>query len=134
MVASITQINPSSPYLWRIEKAKDRLLGTRPYVDLENARIMTESFMQTEGQPYVVRKAKAFKEQCERKTVLIWEDELVVGQAGSKLRFGLLCPDACWSILESELDTISTRSQDPYEITAEDKKMFLEVIAGKIDF
>jgi hypothetical protein len=55
-------------------------------VDLENARIMTESFMQTEGQPYVVRKAKAFKEQCERKTVLIWEDELVVGQAGSKLR------------------------------------------------
>ena len=128
MVASIKQFNASLPYLWRIEKAKDRLLGTRPYVDLENARIMTESFVKTEGEPYVVRKAKAFREQCERKTVRIWEDELVVGQPGSKLRFGLLCPDACWSILESELDTISTRPQDPYQITDEDKKMFLEVI------
>ena len=58
MVASIKQFNASLPYLWRIEKAKDRLLGTRPYVDLENARIMTESFIKTEGEPYVVRKAK----------------------------------------------------------------------------
>lgn len=122
------QLDTSPPYLWRIEKARERLLGTKPYADIENARIMTESFIKTEGEPYVVRKAKAFREQCERKTVRIWEDELIVGQPGSKLRFGLLCPDACWSILESELDTIATRPQDPFEISDEDKKMFLEVI------
>jgi formate C-acetyltransferase len=79
MVASIKRLNASLPYSWRIAKAKDRLLGTRPYVDLENARIMTESFMQTEGEPYVIRKAKAFREQGERKTVRIWEDEPLSG-------------------------------------------------------
>ena len=126
MDATPKQLDTSPPYLWRIEKARERLLGTKPYADIENARIMTESFIKTEGEPYVVRKAKAFREQCERKTVRIWEDELIVGQPGSKLRFGLLCPDACWSILESELDTIATRPQDPFEISDEDKKMFFE--------
>ena len=128
MDATPKQLDTSPPYLWRIEKARERLLGTKPYADIENARIMTESFIKTEGEPYVVRKAKAFREQCKRKTVRIWEDELIVGQPGSRLRFGLLCPDSCWSILESELDTIATRPQDPFEISDEDKKMFLEVI------
>ena len=128
MLANIKQPNESLSNFERIEKARKRLLGAKPCVDLENARIMTESFMKTEGDFYVGRKAKGFKEQCERKTIHIWEDELIVGQAGSKLRFGLLCPDACWSILEKELDTISTRSQDPFEITDEDKKMFFQVI------
>lgn len=118
----------SGPVSSRVEKARERLLGTKPFVDLENAQIMTESFLSSEGEAYVFRKAKAFREQCERKTVRIWEDELIVGQPGSKIRYGLLCPDACWSILESELDTISTRSQDPFEITEEDKQMFLKVI------
>ena len=55
--------------MWRIRKLKDRVLGTRPSMDLENAKILTESFMKTEGEPLVIRKAKAFREQCERKTI-----------------------------------------------------------------
>ena len=115
-------------YMWRIDKAKERVLKVKPSMDLENARILTESFMKTEGEPIAVRKAKGFREQCERKTIFILDDELIVGCIGSKLRGGRLCPDACWPVLDTELDTISTRSQDPFVISDEDKRLFIDFI------
>jgi len=112
----------------RVQKARERVLGTKPSIDLENARILTESFMKTDGEPWVVRKAKAFREQCQRKTVFIWDDELIVGCPGSKIRGGILCTDECWPILDSELDTISTRLQDPFLITEDEKRLFTNFI------
>ncbi|MGD8975775.1 MAG: pyruvate formate lyase family protein, partial [Desulfobacterales bacterium] len=96
-------------YMERIKRLKARVINTRPAMDLENAKILTESFQQTEGQPQVLRKAKAFREQCRRKSVTIWDDELIVGCSGSRIRGGILCADVCWSILDKELDTISDR-------------------------
>ena len=116
------------PYTRRVHKAKERVLATKPSVDLENARILTESFMKTEGEPVAVRKAKGFREQCQQKTVSIWDDELVVGCVGSKIRGGILCPDTCWPVLDEELDTISTRPQDQFQITEDDKKLFKDFI------
>lgn len=118
----------TSSALWRIEKARERVLGTRPSMDLENAVILTRSFMETEGRPVAVRKAEAFRAQCREKTVHIWEDELVVGCSGSKLRGGILSADVCWHILDNELDTISTRPYDPFFISETDKEIFREVI------
>ncbi len=115
-------------FSWRIEKARDRVLNTRPSMDLENAVILTRSFMETEGRPAAVRKAEAFREQCRRKSVRIWEDELVVGCSGSKLRGGILSADVCWHILDEELDTIADRPYDPFLVSGEDKAVFREVI------
>ena len=115
-------------YMWRIDKAKDRVINTRPGIDLENAKILTESFMETEGQLLALRKARAFREQCRKKSVRIWEDELIVGCAGSKLRGGILSADVCWSIMDDELDTMANRPYDPFDVSEEDKKVFLEVI------
>ena len=78
-------------------------------MDLENAIILTKGFQESEGQPLCIRKAYAFKKQCLEKTVKIWGDELIVGNAGSKQRGGILSVDTCWSVLDEELDTISTR-------------------------
>ena len=117
-----------SPFMWRIHKARDRVLTTRPSIDLENALILTRSFMETESEPLAIRKAKAFREQCRQKTVTVLEDELVVGCSGSRIRGGILSADVCWHILDHELDTIATRSYDPFAITEEDKALFREVI------
>ena len=73
MVANIKQPAGDAPYLWRIKKAKERVLDTKPSVDIENALILTESFLKTEGETLVVRKAKGFREQCQRKTIFIQE-------------------------------------------------------------
>lgn len=115
-------------YMGRVNRLKQRVLDTYPEVDLENAIILTHGFQESEGEPLVVQKAYAFRKQCMEKTVKIWGEELIVGNAGSKQRGGLLCPDACWTFLDRELDTINTRKYDPFHMKEEDKKDFLEII------
>ena len=115
-------------YLLRINKMKQRVLATKPEMDLENAVILTRSFQETDGLPQVVQKAMAFREQCRSKTVKIWDEELIVGCSGSKLRGGVLCADTCWSVLDEELDSISTRKYDPFRLRSEDRHLFETVI------
>ena len=97
----------------RINFMKERVVNTIPEMDLENARILTESFRETGGEPLAIQKAKSFRRQCQEKTIKIWDQELIVGCAGSKMRGGILSADTCWSILDKELDTINERKYDP---------------------
>ncbi|MBI4186435.1 MAG: glycyl radical protein [Chloroflexi bacterium] len=112
----------------RVWQARERVLQTRPSIDLERAQIFTQSFMTTEGEPLVIRRAKAFKEICQRRTIFIQDGELIVGTPGSRIRAGIICPEVCYQQLDEELDTISTRVQDPFLITEEQKKLFTELI------
>lgn len=115
-------------YMERVNYLKERVLGIKPEIDLENARILTAEFRETEGEPQVLRKAKAFRRQCREKTVEIFDRELVVGYAGSKIRGGILCADVCWSVLDRELETINTRPYDPFILRDEDKEAFIKEI------
>ncbi|WP_207647244.1 pyruvate formate lyase family protein, partial [Desulfosporosinus sp. BG] len=124
----MSQTVQEQKYIERVDRLKKRVLETRPEMDLENARILTEGFRQAEGDPFVVRKAKAFRKQCREKTVTIWEDELIVGSSGSKTRAGILCADTCWSVLNDELETISERRYDPFYLSPEDRKIFEDEI------
>ena len=124
----MSQTTHEPKYMERIRRLKGRVLETRPEMDLENARILTEGFREAEGEPLVVRKAKAFRKQCLEKTVTIWDDELIVGCSGSKTRAGILCADSCWSVLNDELETISERRYDPFYLKPEDRKIFEEEI------
>lgn len=111
-------------YMDRINILKKRVIETRPEMDLENAAILTRDFVESAGEPLVLRKAKAFRRQCREKSVKIWDEELIVGCSGSKIRAGILCADTCWSVLNEELDTISGRSYDPFFLREEDREVF----------
>ena len=115
-------------YMDRIKKLRDRVINATPTMDIENALILTESFRKTEALPREMRKAQAFKDVCSRKTITIWDNELIVGCSGKVPRGGVLCADVCWSVLDKELDTISTRPYDPFYISEDDKQLFKEVI------
>ncbi|WP_270470774.1 glycyl radical protein [Cloacibacillus porcorum] len=115
-------------YMKRIEYLKNRVIAIRPEVDLEPAVLLTKSFKSTGGQPWVLRKAKGVKYQCENKSVTIWPKELIVGCSGSKIRGGIVSADSCWSVLDQELETISTRSYDPFFISEAEKEIFLREI------
>lgn len=115
-------------YLQRIEFLKNRVINTTPQMDIENALLMTRSFRETAGEPLPVQKAKAFYRQCTEKSVTIWDEELIVGCSGSKIRGGILCADTCWSILDDELDTISHRRYDPFYLSPDDRELFLNEI------
>ncbi len=124
----IKSVEAKPAYLQRINRLKTRVQQTRPEMDLENARILTRGFQEAEGEPLVLRKAKAFYRQCAEKTVSIPEDELIVGCSGSKIRAGILCADSCWSVLDHELDTISSRPYDPFYLLPADREAFINEI------
>ncbi len=111
-------------YMDRIHRLKRRVISTRPEMDLENARILTRGFKQALSEPLVIQKAKAFRLQCQEKSIRIWDDELIVGCSGSKIRGGILCADTCWSVLNDELDTISERPYDPFYLAPADRDIF----------
>jgi len=128
---SLTQRLEEEPFggcTLRVRKGRQRSRSTVPSICLEKAKIMTEVFMKTEGEPLVMRKAKAFRELCERKAIFIQDDELIIGHPGSKIRAGILSPDTNYWILSEELDTISTRERDRVLITDEQKRLFKELI------
>lgn len=115
-------------YMERISRLKDRLLTVKPEMDLENARILTEGFIEYENMPLILKKAYAFRKQCREKTIFIADDELIVGNSGSKIRGGILCADCCWSVLDDELETMSERKYDPFHLREDDKEMFLDTV------
>jgi len=115
-------------YMERIGKLRERVVNATPTMDIENALILTESFKKTEALSLQTRKAMAFKNVCEQKTVTIWDNELIVGCSGRVPRGGILCADVCWSVLDKELETISNRPYDPFYISEEDKEAFKKVI------
>jgi pyruvate formate-lyase/glycerol dehydratase family glycyl radical enzyme len=51
---------------------------------IEKARLITESYKQTEGEPAIIRYAKAYSHMLENIPVLIDKDELFVGEGASK--------------------------------------------------
>lgn len=116
-------------YMDRIEVLRKQYLDTRVDMDVYNAKYLTEGFKETEGQPWIIQKATGFLHQCRKKNIYILDNELLVGGAGFKPRCGILCADSSCSILDRELDTISTRKFDPFYLSEEGKKIFKEEVS-----
>ena len=112
----------------RIERLLARYWECTPEVDVERAKIYTESYKKTEGEDVLLRRAKAFKEYCEQREIHIPEDQLIVGDTARHPRGGVVDPIFHCGWLREEVDTISTRKQDPYRISEEDKKILKEEI------
>lgn len=51
---------------------------------MERARLWTQSYRETEGEPEVLRHAKALEKLLENMTIIIKERELLIGYTGSK--------------------------------------------------
>lgn len=114
----------------RINALREQYLNTRVDMDIYNAKYLTEGFKETEGQPWIIQKATGFLHQCRKKNIYILDNELLVGGPGFKPRSGILCADSSCSILDRELDTISTRKFDPFHLSEEGKKIFKEEISN----
>jgi pyruvate formate-lyase/glycerol dehydratase family glycyl radical enzyme len=112
----------------RVRRLREQYFTVQPAVCTERAAIYTQSYRETEGLHPSPRRAKAFARVCAEKSVTILDDELIVGMPGSHPRSGIFCPEIAWRWLESELDTIATRSQDPYALSEEQKALLRDEI------
>ncbi len=111
----------------RIELLKADLFATKPQIEADRAVLLTESYMQTEGEPMVLRRAKAFRNILEKMPVTIRPNELVVGAATVSPRSCQIYPEFSFSWLEDEFETVATRAADPFCISEETKEKLRQV-------
>lgn len=111
----------------RTKRLNDSMRGTKPGICVERARLVTESYKMTEGEPVILRRAKALAYILDHMTVFINDDELIVGNHASKQRWAPMFPEIC-PFSKKELDLCPTRNVDTLQISEEDKKYLLEEI------
>jgi formate C-acetyltransferase len=113
----------------RVYKILNDIRHTVPWISVDRARLFTESFKETEGQPIVLRWAKALKHIVENIPVYIGENDLIVGRAdGRPGRHGLIYPELDGSFLDKAIDRLTT-GRTSYRITEEDVRVIKEEIA-----
>lgn len=115
---------PVSP---RIEKLRDALFEKMPEIEADRAVILTESYKETEGLPMISRRAKAFRALMEKLPVTIRDNELIVGSSAKKARGCQMFPEFSCEWVEDELETVATRSADPFYLADETKATLKEV-------
>ena len=111
----------------RIEKLKEALYRKMPEIEADRAVLLTQSYMETEGEPIVTRRAKAFRNIMEHLPITIRPDELIVGSATVAPRSCQVFPEFSFEWLEAEFDTVATRSADPFYISEETKNTLRQV-------
>ena len=109
----------SKDYMKRIRALRENYMSHRVEMDILDAYYVTQGFKATEGQPWQIQKASAMKTVYENKPIFIQDNELLVGGVAFKPRAGILNPDSACSVIEKELDTISTRKYDPFYLSEE---------------
>lgn len=110
----------------RLNRLKEAYLKVTPSIAINRALAFTEIIKAYPDLPANLKRAKGFRRACETAPMLIQEGELIVGHPCGKPRAGSFSPDTAWSWVKEELDEISTRPQDPYYISEEDKKIMRE--------
>jgi len=63
----------------RITAIRSRVMRSYSASDPEHQKLRQESFNQTEGEPSVIREAKAFAHYCRHRAIVIRDSELIVG-------------------------------------------------------
>ncbi|MFC1983253.1 glycyl radical protein [Chloroflexota bacterium] len=71
---------------------------------LERARLMTESYKASEGEPEIIRRAKSLAHILENMTIYINEDELIVGNIASDSRSYSFFPEQSYQWLTKALE------------------------------
>lgn len=110
----------------RITRLVDNLFKTKPEIESSRAVLLTESYKKTEGEPVILRRAKAFKNITENIPIVIRDEELIVGSQCIAPRSCQTFPEYSYTWLEDEFETIETRSADPFVITEDTKKKLKE--------
>ncbi|WP_423732041.1 formate C-acetyltransferase [Hafnia paralvei] len=110
----------------RIERLKAAMFANPREISLERALLYTASHQQTEGEPTILRRAKATAYILDHVEISIRADELIAGNRTVKPRAGIVSPEMDPYWLLKELEQFPTRPQDRFEIANEDKQIYRE--------
>jgi pyruvate formate-lyase/glycerol dehydratase family glycyl radical enzyme len=110
----------------RIDRLRKIMLDTKASLCSQRALLYTESFKQTENEPYILRKAKAFAHTLDHMSIFIEADSLIFGNMASKNFAAPVFPEYSMDWLVDEIDTFSLRKGDVFEI---DEKVKVDILS-----
>jgi pyruvate formate-lyase/glycerol dehydratase family glycyl radical enzyme len=110
----------------RIARLKRCMLDEPRVVSLEQARLITESYRQTEGEPRIMRRARSLAHVLRMIPIEIDPEELIVGNRTPRVRAGVVFPEAGIAWLNDEIEQLPTREQDTFEVRENDVREFRE--------
>ncbi|WP_461212866.1 glycyl radical protein [Lacticaseibacillus sp. GG6-2] len=111
----------------RIKALKAAILDATPRIEVERARLITESYKETEALTNVLRHAKGFAHILAGLPIVIRDNELIVGTATVESRSCQMFPEYGPQGLDEEFDTVATRSADPFAISDSVKTELKEI-------
>lgn len=110
----------------RVQQLKSAMLAHPREISLERALLYTASHRQTAGEPVLMRRAKATAYILDNVDIEIRDGELIAGNRTVKPRSGIISPEMDPYWLLNELDQFSSRPQDRFDISDEDKQIYRE--------
>lgn len=110
------------PKTKRIPALVEHLYAKMPEIESARAVLITESYKETEGEPMIIRRAKAFAHILKHIPIIIRPDELIVGSTTLAPRGCQTYPEFSFSWLEDEFETVETRAADPFYISEKTKE------------
>jgi pyruvate formate-lyase/glycerol dehydratase family glycyl radical enzyme len=132
-----------SPVTDRVAKIREKYRTTRPGICIARYKIITEFYRENPQLQGILKRAKNFKNLCEKLPLLINKDEIIVGWQATKYRACALYPENSfgWFLDELKAGTIPLRDTDPYEIDEKDANYILdtgdfwrkECLSAKVD-
>jgi len=111
----------------RISKLADNLYSVTPEIEAERAILITKSYKETEAYPMITRRAKALEKILNEMTIVIRDDELIVGNLTIKPRACQIFPEFSNKWVSQEFETLAKRKGDVFLISDEVKTRLKEV-------
>ncbi len=112
-------------YSDRVGRLRAGVLGA-PEICVERGLLMTESYKETEGEPFLIRRAKALKKILSEMSISIEPDELIVGKTTSKKRGAFIIPEIQWEWYLEQIDALSTREWDKLKPISDKEKALMK--------
>ncbi len=112
----------------RIKSLKEEIVSITPELSIERAILVTETYKVTEGEPIVLRRAKAIEKILKDMTIYIEKEQLLVGNQAHKPRSAPVFPEYSWDWLLEELDQFERRPSDKFIVGEDDKQKLREIL------
>ncbi len=104
----------------RIDKLRKHILHEPRYLSIEQAKIITRTYRQNEEKPRIIQRALALKNALEQIEISLDPKELIVGNRSTKIRAGIVSPEAGIEWINKEIESLPTRAQDRFNVDNKD--------------
>ncbi len=112
----------------RIARLREQSFKARPCISAERALLVTEFYRENDGKYSVpVLRALNFKNLCDKKTIYIGDDELIVGERGPFPKSVSTFPELTCHSLE-DLKILNSREMTRYAVADEAMEIYTEMV------